>query len=325
MTWSLSNTVTWSSSTAIADHRSAWTYFFDTFLHGVSTFTTSAWPATVTDGNIYRKLKLTMTNTYTNAAYNMYYNVRLTDDELELFIDALYTTNPQDSSSLGTALQQNRDFNLANPVYSTSTNPTGYNYPDGSSTNFGDYKFWTSSENTDARLLTKGRRILFYWPGWTSGFFYEDSTWNGSTSNNGMHVFGILWSDGTAGSGPGRLVAKPSPHTGANIEGEFLYEIPRAQNTADKPTTDYSTTQKSVLFTGWSTGGVNEDFPTFPPVTEPDVAIFSPYEENGEEEWFSNSEGTLVRVNNGNYWLIGADDEFKEALAFDFGTVEPLF
>lgn len=353
MTWSLSHTVSWDNTTAAADHRAAWTYFFDTFINGISTHTTTQWPSTIGDGQVYRKLKITLTNKYTNAPYNMYFSVRLSDQFMEIYIDPLYTTTPQDATSIGSF-----DYAGGTPELQYIFNLTRLNtsrvyaltYPDAASSNFGDYKFWTSNENTDARLVTKGRRILFYWPGWSSGYFYEDSNWNGQTYNNGQHVFGIIYSNydmtdlvlpvPDPDGGPGRIVSRPSPHTGNPIDevpsAIDPYTIGRAENTAYKPSpsdpyypygtdSEFSTTQPTVLWSGWSTKGLNEDFPTFPPVTEPDVAIFSPYLENGEEEWFAAEEGTLIRVNNGDYWLTGGTDEFKEALAFNFGSTQPTF
>lgn len=341
MTWSLSHTIPWSNEFASANHQQAWIYFFDTFLNGVSTHTTTQWPA-ATSEFAYRKLKITLTNKYTNAPYNMYFSVRISDEFLEIYIDGLYTVNPQDATSIGSfdhaggTPELQYIFNLtrlnASRVYALT-------YPDGASTNFGDYKFWTSNENTDARLVTKGRRILFYWPGWSSGYFYEDSNWDGQNYNNGQHVFGIIYSNydmtdlvvpiPDPGGGPGRIVSRPSPHTGNPID-EFPtaidpYTIGRAQNSATKATLDLATNPQNVLWTGWSTKGLNEDFPTFPAVTEPDVAVFSPHLENGEEEWFAAEEGTLIRVNNGDYWLTGGTDEFKEALAFNFGSTQPTF
>ena len=350
MTWSLSHTIPWSNEFAPLNHQQAWTYFFDTFLNGVSTHTTTHWPSTIGDGQIYRKLKITLTNKYTNAPYNMYFSIRLSDEHIELYIDSLYTVNPQDATSIGSL-----DLNAGTPelqyifnmIRGASIRTYALTYPDGASTNFGDYKFWTSNENTDARLVTKGRRIVFYWPGWSSGYFYEDSNWDGSAYNNGQHVFGIIYSNNENTNintnystqqpyptgGPGKIFSKPSPHTGGSAS-EYVTSnslnidfdtIGRAQNSATKATLDYSTNQNNVLWTGWSTKGLNEDFPTFPAVTEPDVAVFTPHLENGEEEWFAAEEGTLIRVNNGDYWLTGGTDEFKEALAFNFGSTQPTF
>lgn len=374
MTWSLQNTINWAGETGTEDHNTAWAYFFDTFMSTVSTWYVTPWPSTQPD---YRKLKITLNNKYNNnAAYNMYFSIRIGDPHFrfasmdtgfKVLIDARYTNAPQDRDNLldfDTNVGPAQSWALINGAASGQSYSGGWVYPDAASTGSGPYKFWISSEDNDARLVTKGRRVIFYWPGWTSGYFYEDSSWDGTTNNQGQHIFGIVYSsngdstdrfftnlsysepngiienniinndNGIMTDGRGVLLSKPPSHVGWDLhdaaanEQHRVVEIPRRQGRADTPITpsvDYSTTQKSLLLQGISLGGVGETAPTFDAITRSDVAIYSPYNKASTVTWFSPEQGEVARINGGDYWLLAAPGTVTETLAFNFGSTQPSF
>lgn len=349
MTWSLQNTINWETNTSVSDHNAAWAYFFDTFINGVSTWHVTGWPGGTQPE--YRKVKITLNNKYNNnAAYDMYFEVHigaLLDGVaygLRIMLDAQYTSSPQDNDSI-------TKFNIsAEPTglfnqFDSGFGKTGVlEYPDAISSGYGPYKFWISDQNNDARLVTKGRRVVFYWPGWTSGYFYEDSNWDGTYNNNGQHVFGIIYSNrarvsmpGTTSArsdtdpaGVGTLFSKPLPHLGVgnNAAPVLCWAIIRTQNRADVPVTpeiDYSTTQKSLLVSGFGPRGLDETIPMFDAINVSDVAVYAPYSKSGNIDWFSNEQGEIVRINGGDYWLLAASDTVTESLVFNFGATQPSF
>lgn len=356
MTWSLQNTISWSSETSLSDHNTAWAYFFDTFMNGVSTWYVTAWTGTQPD---YRKFKITLNNKYNNnAPYSMYFSVQFggtdysnTYTGLKIIIDARYTSQPQDRYDLSDFTATSAPFDACGlfGYAQAGGSPGVLDYPDAASTGSGPYKFWTSTENNDARLVTKGRRVVFYWPGWTSGYFYEDSNWDGTYNNNGQHVFGITYSNGArimdpgvtsyiynnVTDGSGVLFSKPNTHLGENLlynistnAGGLARQIFRQQTRADTPVTpeiDYSTTQKDLLVQGFAVGGAEETTPTFDAITENDVGVFSPHSKATNINWFGNEQGEVVRVNGGDYWLLAASDTVTESVMFNFGATQPSF
>ena len=110
----------------------------------------------------------------------MYFQLRLNNFGVTIMIDARYTTTPQDRDVVNdfdsSSVPEKHWGMLGNVSIINQYGARRLDYPDGLSTGDGPYKFWTSSANNDARLLTKGRRVLFYWPGWTSGWEFGQTS-----------------------------------------------------------------------------------------------------------------------------------------------------
>lgn len=161
MAFSLSHTIagTTATSTALA-------YMFDTFIPNYG-WTTSAHP----NGNsVYRSLSRSYTNQLTGNTLTNYHWVRWTSaNNYQMYEDATYTTVPGD---LGT-----------NTVGNTT------NIYENSSFTGKDWKFWTSSERSIASLVTRGKYVIWFDPGVTDVFAYEDTAWNGSIDRGTTHFF----------------------------------------------------------------------------------------------------------------------------------------
>jgi hypothetical protein len=169
MSWQLSNTVTYSSG---ADIHTAMVYLFDTALSGLTNWTVSAHP----DASAFkRSVKRTTANLYGGANVDNYFYVSwgstTSPGSLTFYEDATYTTTPGD---LGTDITNAFASALTNGMTSESI------------------KFWTSTVNSNALLVTRGKSVLFWEPGFSAATYRVDTAWDGSTDSGTSHYFPFL-------------------------------------------------------------------------------------------------------------------------------------
>ena len=194
MAWSLLNTITPSTN---ADNHTMFTYLFDTAMQGRGGWTVAAHP----DASAFkRKYSITLPNPNRDGANDTrhYWVNWSTTSPTTLFIygDATYTTVPGDLCT-----------------YTTYVSSQG-NFGNVVSNNYGSYRFWTSDVSPGALLVTAGKRLVFFWPGWTEWALplKGADTWDGTkgpagmawphpaigSGNYGLTVFGYIGSDNSA-------------------------------------------------------------------------------------------------------------------------------
>lgn len=163
MTWSLSNTITYVNSST---DNTALQYLFDTFLPTVG-WSSSAHPSA---SATKRSLTRSYTNQLTgNTLTNYHWTDFASSNTYIMYEDATYTSVPGD---LGTDGTNSITHTYSNAAYSTL-----------------DWKFWTSSEKSSASLVTRGKYAIWFDPGVTDVFAYEDTGWNGSTDTGSTHFY----------------------------------------------------------------------------------------------------------------------------------------
>lgn len=168
MTWSLVHTIADpnnAAGTGTAEGHQAMQYLFDTLMP-TKGFTVAAHPSALA---YRRKFTYTFTNVLTGGTpYVQYYWAdwsAVLANNLTWYEDATYTTTKGDLCNAGQAISVawNSDS------YSTAGKP---------------FKFWTSDQNSNAFLVTKGFKTLIYWPGYSSAHIYGDPTlWTAGTHN----------------------------------------------------------------------------------------------------------------------------------------------
>lgn len=304
MTWSVTNTITY---TGTASNHTAMVYLFDTVLAGKTGWTIQAHP----DGSAFkRRAKFTTANKTTGTNYTIYSWVTwssVTPSSVTWYEDATYTTTPGDLA--------------------TSTN----NFIDSSALNIGwttageSWRFCESSENSQSVLVLKGNKVVFYWPGITSGVFWQDSTWIAGQSNKGTWVCPYI--------GTRSLWAANSPlNTGTNAneyslvpDAGFSYNASAGgyrmggnciatnfnwlyTTTQNGPTPDISS---HVAF---ANGGHNDVGVWLPATVGNDGIARAP---------FSEIPGITLQVGS-DYWFNAVANLSFQGLVFNFGAVDPF-
>ena len=197
MTWSLLNTIT---PTTTADNHTMFTYLFDTAMQGRGGWTTAAHPDA---SSFKRKYSITLPNPNRGGANDTRYywaNWSSTSPTaLTIYGDATYTTTPGDLCTY------------------TTYNSTQNAYGNGVTNNYGSYRFWTSDQNTGAMLVTMGKRLAFYWPGWTEWALPLGSadSWDGTKGPANMY-----WPFPAMGVGNYNMYMRGSP-TADNNSGSY--------------------------------------------------------------------------------------------------------
>ena len=292
-----------------ADSHTFMVYLFDTYLNGKTEWSVSAHP----DSSAYkRSVSISLPSPWNGGSnVSSYFWVTwgsTSPSSWTWYEDGTYTTVPGD---LGT---------YSINAWSSSSLWTNFS---------GDWRIWESSTDTNAVLVTKGKQVIFFWPGPSEWMARPDNSWNGSSDNSGSSF--------------GPYVASTWPQL---INGN--YPVTDGNNTADYTmTVDVGTgytTDKSGLGGGpywlipgvqWMSGtSTSSNYPSTHssaafPRTGADIAwYFSDTNNDVDRHLTANtsSSWTLLFESNGSkYWLIGSSDLNKQCLALDMGTSEPDF
>jgi len=167
MVWSLANTIATASE---ADNHTALVYLFDTYLNSKSQFSVNPHP----DASAFkRQITCTVNDNIYGGTYSFYNWVTWADTtpiQFTWYEDATYTTVPGDLCTDTTNAVVN-----GNSIWGTV---------------FGNWRFWTSSLDANACLVTIGKKIIFYWPGGNAWNVYSQSglPWDG-TPRDQTHIF----------------------------------------------------------------------------------------------------------------------------------------
>lgn len=297
MTWSLSHTISYVDN---GSNHTALGYLFDTALPALSTWTTGAHP----DASSYKRVMTRTTTTlYGGGAYSEYFWANWSSTSpttLSMYEDATYTSSPGDLAT-------------------DTTNQYSGNLTSGLNTE--SWKFWTSDENSNALLVTRGKSIMFWEPGYTGAALMEDSTWDGSSDSKRTQIFPGLRSGYLQGTG------RPQT-TSATTTSEFSWVTLVSSQSGTGYVEDRIdmnvpfgwTGSTTSLSTGAGTGllfyGVGDDVGWYRSNTSA----------SSERYWQSSSY-------QGNLWLVGSryylspwyQGTAYNQMMFDFGTSEPDF
>lgn len=295
MTWNLSYTVPYSSQ---ADLHAAMVYLFDSALPALSTWTTGPTAA----GLAYqRKGRRTSTNLLGGGSYNEYFwfswGSATVPTTLTAYEDSTYTTTPGD-------LNTNTD-NSTSSVMTTGLS--------------GSIKFWTSSVNPNALLVTRNKSVLFWEPGWTGACFHEDSAWTGAASSRRTQIFPAMRSAYMEGTGRPQTAT-----TTSTVEFSICALLGFIATTnAIETRIDLNCPM------GWSGNNSSNTINTGAGLAYVgmgnDVGFYRPaVSSNSGRFWQSASVTGSLWLINGRYYLAPSDQNSAYAqMVFDMGDTEP--
>lgn len=304
MAWS---TVYTQSYSGTADSQTFLEYFFDTHLPTKNGWNISAHPS----GLAYqRSVELSLPSPWLNGANaSCYFWVNWatssTPNGWVWYQDATYTSVPGD---LGTD--------------STNSWTSSTAWPDFG----GDWRIWESSTDPEGVLVTKGRAVIFYWPGPSVWSLRVDQNWDGTTddvsSSYGPYI----------GQNYGNLMCGNYPTTTAGSSNEYSMTVDTGVGVRD-----YSGMSggpywliAGVQWMTSSTSAIPDSTATVAiPRTGADTAWFLPDANTVTARYICTSSNTpwalLFESNTSSYWLLGTSDLNKQALALNMGSSEPDF
>lgn len=305
MTWSVTHTIPYDSN---ADNHSAMVYLFDTVLAGKTGWTISAHP----DASAFkRRAQFTALNKVTNSNYTFYNWVSwftTSPTSYTWYEDATYTTTPGDTANDATS--------NTSSVFSWTTQGESW-------------KFCESSENSQSILVLKGGKVAFYWPGFTSGVFWPDTTWTaGNNDNKGTHIFpAVGWyyntlsacnSPVSTSTSTERYNLIPDSGFGSNVTpaGFRLGGNMIATNFNWLYTTGTSTASPdNYSHVAFNNGGHN------------DVGVWLPSSVSASSDcrmpFAYSSNGITLQIGS-DYWYNPYTDLSRQNVIFNFGATDPL-
>jgi hypothetical protein len=297
MTWTLVNSIvdTSNGATGVPFHT-AMVYLFDTYL-AARGWTIQAHPS----GFAYRRraaYTLT-TNFFTGNSHTFRYWADWASttaaNYMYLYEDATYTSTPGDLATDTT--------NSAGIFYNSSSYA-------GASNN---WRFWASDQVANATLVTRGKKVVWYHPGFTTGGFFVDAARVPGTDDNSSCMFPLTqdtWRwfnapDNTGISGSTASVIQMLSSSGLTyMSGPRLFQgIPFGPSTASS-----NSTNTFVSFV----------------VNTPDVLLYHT-NSNSTDKTIPVVAGTngVTVLSNSKYYLMTKADANQHCLAFDLGATEP--
>lgn len=292
MTWTNTHTIPWVNNATVHD---ALVYLFDTYLAGKSMFTVSAHP----DASAFkRSYEVTYNNIFTGTtAKNYFWTDWVTTSGTSswtIYKDNTYTTIPGD---LGTSTQNSLSY--------------GTLYLDPNLA----FRFWTSDLDSNACLVTRGKRIFFYWPGNQDYFIFEDSSWTGSGDNLTSHIFPV-------GRGNTTMTMAGAPISSTTTTSEYQLAIYPQRNSS--VTNGFR--PDTLLFKSPSlnySGTTNLDSASFPCTTmAADQAVLHTASTVNPNFVIGSADGLVLLLNGTEYWYTAASTTYQP-LCFYMGTSEP--
>ena len=185
------------------------------------------------------------------------------------------------------------------------------------------WKFWTSDQDTSATLVTRGKKVYWYMPGFQSGisFMLLDPTWDGSSSTRTTHIFPM-----TNGYQP-RACGRPlETGTGSYYINPMIGSI-----------NNFSTTETYFMVSnlGWyasKASSYNDVYSMHMYNTGSDVLYVKNTINNYTNNyWTGSNQNNCLLLSNTKYYLCTNDPTSLStvggngAIAFDMGTSEPDF
>ena len=301
MTWSLTHTITQSAPSS-ADMHTAFVYLFDTALSALPHYTVSAHPSASTPKRSFTRTTPNLLNNsvdFTEYFWCDWVNTSA-PSSLSVYEDATYTTTPGD---LGTDVTNLVSSNTSSGFTSESV------------------KFWSSDQNAKALLVTRGKSILFWEPGFSGAYFHDDSAWDGSTDGLRTVIFPGLRSTYLYEAN------RPSNNSGGSSQ-EYTWR-PGLSLTAGSGFRDSARIDMNCPFirTGNTNGSATTGAGLLASGVGNDVGFYRPLSAAQSDAVFQSSsvQGSLWLV-DGRYYLAPYNQGTSYAqMLFDFGTSEPDF
>lgn len=300
MTWTVTHTLPGSTG---AENHAALVYLFDTFLPTRAGSATGAHP----DASVFkRKFSRTTTNMIGGGSYVEYFWVNwgssTAPTTLNMYRDGTYTSTPGDLCT-----------DVTNLI--ASTLPTGVN---------GSWRFWTSDQNPRAALMTKGKSVVYWEPGFETLASYDRGGWTGTTATclrSFTFPFASLLS--------GWRVGPPHVNTGTSTS-EYYWGPALGVTTAS--TGYYGTTDRIEMnvpfmaFDNASSSSPTTGAEIISGGVGNDVGFFRPGSPSDTSRFIGNS-GTgatgLLMLASGRYYLLGRAITTHMSMVWDMGTSEP--
>lgn len=297
MTWSAVHTIPYSTA---ADWHTAFQYLFGTFLPSLPGMATGAHP----DASVFkRKFSRTSTNLYTGSNYTEYFWatwVNTTPTALNLYRDGTYTSTPGD-------------------LCTDATNLVGASLP----TVTGAIRFWKSDVNPRAGLMTKGKAVVWWEPGWTAAAHYDAGTWTGTTATC-LRSFIFPF---TIAANYGYRCGPPDVNNGTSASEFFWGPSPGIQATAGGY---YSQTRidMNCSFMNYANSGTPSPSSgselLFVGVGN-DIGFYRANPSSSTNRAIASTITGQLALCAGRYYLMGLGSVGSTSLMWDMGTSEPDF
>jgi hypothetical protein len=283
-------------------------YIFDTFLPTITGFSVSAHP----DSSAFKR---TFTYTFANNAYDggthtCYFWVNweqtAAPTNCRIYHDLDYTATPQDTS--------------------TSTSITGYQGAPVVNANFvGTYRFWKTTTNPRAFLITHGLTPWMYWPGYTNLRTWGSPTvWNGTYQTREQSHPGCIWGTTDSNNYYG------SPNTYGSTSKGLLVPI-SVPSYAVEPDENYLVRDPLMVFNNAgntvsdiATPGMWDSTVDFGILRNPVTVANNGYRIYMGWGGTNLNNGVMYLINGTDYWLrTNVSNTYMGHPAFYFGTSEP--
>ena len=288
MTWTNTHTIAASDYT---DNPAAFEYLFDTYLPSITGWATSAHP----DASTYkRSFNYTATDNFTNTSQTSYFwttwSSSTNSSGSTIYEDAIFTTTPGD---LGTNSTNALTWSQGNTI-------PDFNKP---------WRFWISDQNSRASLVTRGKAIVWFHPGYSNWNFIQNGTWTAGNHNPNS----CIWP-----TGPGSTTL---PHTNAPIiigNSSIEYSV----NPDCYYGNAYCIDLPEVFFSNFSF-----KYSSYGPAficNQSDIKYHMPASggSSANRTLKSSYSGVLIEA-NGRFWLRGNTDMSLASLVLDMGVTEP--
>jgi len=288
MTWSLYHTI--SGATA---QNTVMNFMFDTYLPATE-WTVAAHPSASATKRILNRTKNSIL--HAQPAWKLYYWADWgTANLLKMYNDYTYTTTPGDLATVTTQ------------TVSYALNP-----------NVADWKFWTSSANSTAQLITRGKHIIWFDAGVTEVHASYDASWNGSTFNASTALFPTHYSWSSFAihcSLPGQ--------TASSTASSRLNPVIGTGSNFGSPVEDIIYKGFPV---GYNTSGATIVVPQMYAFYVPgdDIALHRSSTMANTNGDIGLGPGTTI-LYEGEYWLRCSGDMSKNGYMLNFGATEPDF
>jgi hypothetical protein len=281
--------------------HTAMVYLFDTALPALSQITTAAHPDASTFKRIFTRVTPNNLDNGTNFTEYFWVNWQSTTapNTLLVYEDATYTTTPGDTATDTTSSVSS---NLSTTVFTAES-----------------VKFWTSDQNAKALLVTRGKQVLFWEPGFANANYEGDTAWDGSVDRKATMIFPGTYNTfcyganrpiSTSGGGSSEYPWRPALST---TNGTGYIESDQIQMNCPfmwaGGTAGSGATGAGILF-----GGVGNDVGMYRPAAAA----------NSEVSWQNTTGAGSLWLVDGRYYLAPSNKDLSWAQTiFDMGTVEP--
>jgi hypothetical protein len=295
MTWSAVHTIPYSTT---ADWHTGFTYLFGTFLPSLTGMAAGNHPDAST---FKKKFSRTSLNLYTGASYTEYFWITwgsaTAPANLNMYRDGTYTSVPGD-------------------LCTDTTNLVSASLPVAA----GNIRFWTSSVNPRAGLMTKGKAVIWWEPGFSAAAHYEFPGWVGTAATcMRSHIFPYTPTNIPWRCGP------PDVSTGTSTVENYWGPSPGVPATGLNYTIQ-TRIDMGCTFMGYQSSGVatpNTGTELLFGSVGNDIGFYRAAPCSTTNRNVASSTVGQVALCSGRYYLMGVGGTGGTSLVWDMGTSEP--